>query len=38
MMDGKPHQLIDIVENRQLDPLRDYFSCATLEKSVNKCV
>ena len=25
MMDGKTHQLIDIVENRQLDPLRDYF-------------
>ncbi|MBH8397522.1 transposase, partial [Klebsiella pneumoniae] len=25
MMDGKTHQLIDIVENRQLNPLRDYF-------------
>lgn len=25
MIDGKTHQLIDIVVNRQLDPLRDYF-------------
>lgn len=27
MMNGTTHQLIDIVENRQLDPLRDYFVC-----------
>lgn len=25
MMDGKTHQLFNIVENRQLDPLCDYF-------------
>lgn len=37
MMDGKTHQLIDIVENRQLNPLRDYFLRYPI-KSVNKCV